>query len=96
MNAFTDGEGRINLYDNEDGDVGIGDFKFQKLPPNEDYDIAYLDENYIPLFGVSTLGGFRYGNFEVLKFQGHDLFLDEDLAETMSEQKPVIGSLGSE
>ena len=29
MNAFTDGEGRINLYDNEDGDVGIGDFKFQ-------------------------------------------------------------------
>ncbi len=80
MNAFTDGEGRINIYDNEDGDVGIGDFKFQKLPPNADYDIAYLDENYIPLFGVSTLGGFRYGNFEVLEIPGPPglAFLDED------------------
>lgn len=80
MNAFTDGEGRINIYDNEDGDVGIGDFKFQKLPPNADYDIAYLDENYIPLFGVSTLGGFRYGNFEVIEIPGPPglVFLDED------------------
>lgn len=80
MNAFTDGEGRINIYDNEDGDVGVGDLKFQKLPPNADYDIAYLDENYIPLFGVSTLGGFRYGNFEVIEIPGPPglVFLDED------------------